>query len=255
MIRPAAFCGVVGVKPTYGRIPTDGVLYYSPSVDHIGFFTQDAAGARIVASVLLDDWRDHVGAAPRITLGVPDGPYLKQAEPAALAAFEASLSALERAGIVVRRMSALSDIEVITEHHRALATAEFREQHIERFARWGSLVRAASASLFDAGALVTPEQRAAGLASRGNVRATLEALMDMHGLDAWACPAAPGPAPVGLRSTGDPAMNLPWTHAGMPALTLPAGLVDSMPIGLQLVARAGRDEELLALAEVLEPLL
>lgn len=255
VIRPAAFCGVAGVKPTYGRIPTDGVLYYSPSVDHVGFFTQDAAGAGLVASVLLDDWRADVEAPATITLGVPDGPYLDQAEPAAREAFEASLRSLEGAGIVVRRVPALGDIEAVTEHHRALATAEFREQHLGRFARWGSLVRGGSASLFDAGALVTAAQRAEGLASRGNVRARLETLMEAHGLDAWACPAATGPAPLGLRSTGDPAMNLPWTHAGMPALTLPAGRVDSMPVGLQLVAPAGHDEELLALAEVLEPLL
>lgn len=255
VIRPAAFCGVVGVKPTYGRVPTDGVLYYSPSVDHVGFFTQDAAGARLVASVLLDDWRAGVEAPREITLGVPDGPYLDQAEPAARAAFEASLRALEEAGVAVRRVPALGDIEAITEHHRALATAEFREQHLERFARWGALVRGGSASLFDSGALITAAQRAEGAVNRGRVRAGLEALMDTHGLDAWACPAAPGPAPLGLRSTGDPAMNLPWTHTGMPALTVPAGLVDSMPVGLQLATRAGRDEELLALAEVLEPLL
>jgi len=255
VIRPAAFCGVVGVKPTYGRVPTDGVLYYSPSVDHVGFFTQDAAGARLLASVLLDGWRAGVEAPRTITIGVPDGPYLDQAEPAARESFESSLRALEEAGVAVRRVPALSDIDAITEHHRALATAEFREQHLERFARWGAIVRGGSASLFDSGALITTAQRAEGAASRGRVRAALEALMDEHGLDAWACPAAPGPAPLGLRSTGDPAMNLPWTHSGMPALTVPAGLVDSMPVGLQLAARSGHDEDLLALAEVLEPLL
>lgn len=254
-IRPAAFCGIVGVKPTYGRIPTDGVLYYSPAVDHVGFFTQDAAGARLVASVLLDGWRAGVDVPRTITLGVPDGAYLDQAEPAAREAFEASLRRLEGAGVTVRRVPALDDIEAITERHRAIATAEFREQHAARFARWGSLVRGASAALFDSGALITETQRAEGAASQGRVRAALEALMDTHGLDAWACPAATGPAPLGLRSTGDPAMNLPWTHSGMPALTLPAGRVDSMPVGLQLAGRAGRDEELLAMAEVLEPLL
>lgn len=254
-IRPAAFCGIVGVKPTYGRIPTDGVLYYSPSVDHVGFFTQDAAGARLVASVLLNGWRAGIEAPATITLGVPDGAYIDQTEPASREAFEASLRTLEGAGVTLRRVPALDNIEAITEHHRAIATAEFREQHTERFARWGALVRGASASLFDSGALITAAQRAEGAESQGRIRATLEALMDAHGLDAWACPAATGPAPLGLRSTGDPAMNLPWTHSGMPALTLPAGRVDSMPVGLQLAGRAGRDEELLAVAEVLEPLL
>ncbi len=255
VIRPAAFCGVLGFKPSYGRIPTDGVLYYSPSVDHVGFFTQDAAGARLVASVLLDEWRGDLVAPGAITLGVPDGPYLDQAEPAAREAFEASLRTLVSAGVTVRRVPALADIEAVTERHRALATAEFHDQHLERFARWGSLVRGASSALFDAGAAVTPSQRAEGATSRGALRATLEGLMNQHSLDAWACPAATGPAPLGLRSTGDPAMNLPWTHAGMPALTLPAGRVDSMPVGLQLAGRFGGDEGLLAMAEVLEPLL
>jgi len=257
VIRPAAFCGVVGMKPTYGRIPTDGVLYYSPSVDHLGFFTQDAAGACIVASVLLDGWTAPPAppAPPSITLGVPDGPYLAQAEAAALDAFEATLDALTANGVTVRRVPALPEIAAVNERHRWLATAEFREQHLGRFARWGSLVRGASASLFDEGVRITAAQRSEGSASRAAVRAHLEALMDGHGLDAWACPAATGPAPLGLRSTGDPAMNLPWTHAGMPALTLPAGRVDGMPVGLQLVARWGRDEALLAVAEALEPLL
>jgi Asp-tRNA(Asn)/Glu-tRNA(Gln) amidotransferase A subunit family amidase len=71
--------------------------------------------------------------------------------------------------------------------------------------------------------------------------------MTAHGVDLWATPAAPGPAPRGLGATGDPAMNLPWTHAGLPAATLPAGTVpDGRPLGLQLVARFGMDEELIA---------
>ncbi len=255
VIRPAAFCGVVGFKPTYGRVPTDGVLYYSPSVDHIGFFTQDAAGAHIVGSVLIDGWRAGVSIAPAVTLGVPEGPYLAQAEPRAREAFEASLRALEASGIAVRRVPALRDIDAVNRRHRALSTAEFREQHLERFARWGSLVRGASASLFDDGASVTAAERAEGLTGREALRRELEALMDGHGIDAWVAPAATGPAPIGLRSTGDPAMNLPWTHAGMPAVTLPAGRVDSMPVGMQVVGRFGQDEELLALAEALEPLL
>jgi Asp-tRNA(Asn)/Glu-tRNA(Gln) amidotransferase A subunit family amidase len=255
VIRPAAFCGVVGYKPTYGRIPRDGVLYYSPSVDHVGAFTQDAAGMRLVAAVLLDGWRAGIEAPGTITLGVPDGPYLDQTEPAARASFEESLRDLEAGGVTVRRIAAFADIEAINERHRNLATVEFREQHLERFARWGSLVRAASSALFDAGALVTPAQRAEGVAGREALRTALETLMDTHGLDAWVCPPATGPAPLGLRSTGDPTMNLPWTHAGMPALTLPAGRVDSMPLGVQVVARFGRDEELLAMGEVIEPLL
>ena len=72
--------------------------------------------------------------------------------------------------------------------------------------------------------------------------------MARAGIDLWVCPPAPGPAPEGLDSTGDPAMNLPWTHAGLPAITLPAGRVAGLPVGLQGVARATADERLLAWA-------
>jgi Asp-tRNA(Asn)/Glu-tRNA(Gln) amidotransferase A subunit family amidase len=87
------------------------------------------------------------------------------------------------------------------------------------------------------------------------LRERFHRLMDERGIDAWAMPSATGPAPVGLRSTGDPAMNLPWTHSGLPAMTLPASFVDGAPVGLQLASRAGTDEMLLAWAALIEGLL
>lgn len=255
VIRPAAFCGIVGFKPSYGRIPTDGVLYYSPSVDHVGCFTQDVDGLHLAASVLLDDWRPAppLGRAP--VVGVPVGPYLDQVEPAAFAAFAETLVALTRVGVEVRRLPVLDDIAAINDRHRWLATAEFGEQHAARFERYGSLYRAASAALFDAAREVTPERHAEGLAGREALRARLDAAAVTEGIDAWAMPAATGPAPVGLRSTGDPAMNLPWTHAGLPAITIPAGAMEGMPLGLQLAGRFGGDEALIEVAAHLEALL
>jgi Asp-tRNA(Asn)/Glu-tRNA(Gln) amidotransferase A subunit family amidase len=76
--------------------------------------------------------------------------------------------------------------------------------------------------------------------------------MNANGIDAWISPAAPGPAPTGLQATGVPIMNLPWTHAGMPAVSLPGGSVDGLPIGLQVAARFGDDERLLRWATALE---
>jgi Asp-tRNA(Asn)/Glu-tRNA(Gln) amidotransferase A subunit family amidase len=81
------------------------------------------------------------------------------------------------------------------------------------------------------------------------LRHEIQALMDAAGIDLWVCPPAPGPAPAGIHATGDPNLNLPWTHTGQPALTLPAGQADNgLPLGLQLVARSNADEELLAWA-------
>jgi len=93
-------------------------------------------------------------------------------------------------------------------------------------------------------------------ASPAKLRAGLEMLMAQAGIDLWVCPSAPGPAPEGITSTGSPLMNLPWTHAGMPAISLPAGYAaNSLPLGLQCVGAFMTDEYLLKwtalLAEIL----
>ena len=70
--------------------------------------------------------------------------------------------------------------------------------------------------------------------------------MAQSGIDIWVCPSAPGPAPSGISSTGSPLMNLPWTHAGMPAISLPAGHASNgLPLGLQCVGAYMADESLL----------
>jgi Asp-tRNA(Asn)/Glu-tRNA(Gln) amidotransferase A subunit family amidase len=103
---------------------------------------------------------------------------------------------------------------------------------------------------------VTAEQCEAGRRSRLQLRERLHELMERNDIDAWVSPSAPGPAPAGLGSTGEPAMNLPWTHAGLPTVTLPAGAAESgLPLGVQLSARFMADERLLAWAETLQPVL
>ncbi len=255
VLRPAAYVGVVGYKGSYDRVPTDGAVAYSRSVDHVGWFTHDVAGARLVASVMYEDWRDVEAPNAPPVVGVPVGPYLEQLQPAALASFEATIAALEARGLTVRRVRFLEDIAGINARHRAIATAEFGDTHAERFLRWGSMFRAASAALFDAAQHVTPEARAEAFESRLELRTRIDAASERHGIDVWASMPALGPAPLGLTSTGDPVMCVPWTHAGVPDITIPAGTVDGLPVGLQLAGRFGRDEEFLDAAERIEALL
>ena len=87
-------------------------------------------------------------------------------------------------------------------------------------------------------------------------RQSISTLMDLHGIDLWIAPSAPGPAPKGLESTGDPVMNLPWTQAGLPVLGLPTGKASNgLPLGTQLIADFNQDEELLSWGAEIEQVL
>ena len=86
--RPASFCGIVGFKPSFGRISTAGIIPFSRSADHIGFFTQDLEGSQIIASILCENWNDDLPEINRKpVLGIPKGKYLQQASPEILSAF------------------------------------------------------------------------------------------------------------------------------------------------------------------------
>lgn len=254
VIRPAAFCGVVGYKPSYGRIPAGGVIPYSPSVDHVGLFAQDVAGIRLAASVLCDFWRPDSARAGgnRPALALPDGPYVPQATADGLAALERQIAVLEGAGYTVKRVPAFADIAAITERHRRLAVAELAQVHREWFAGYAALYRPRTVGLIRDGQTVGADELAAALAGRLALRAELDALLRDAGADLWLAPPARGVAPEGLGATGDPVVNSPWTHAGVPALTIPAGHnAQGLPFGAQLIAPYGADEALLAWAEPL----
>ncbi|MEM4782393.1 MAG: amidase [Halalkalicoccus sp.] len=244
VIRPASFCGVVGLKPTYGRIPIEGVLPVAPSVDHVGFFTQDVAGAELAASVLYEHWRPESVEEP--TLGVPEGPYLEQADEDALVAFREQVDRLENAGYAVRRVDLLGNIDAINGRHRRLVAAETALSHSERFADHGDRYAEATADLIREGHAVGVGELCDARAGRGTLREAVEGAMDAEGIDVWLCPGAPGPAPTGIDDTGDPVMNLPWTHCGLPAMALPVGELGGLPLGLQCVVRYGEDERLIA---------
>lgn len=253
VIRPGAYCGVAAFKPSYGRVPVEGVIAYSPSVDTIGWFARDADGLIEVARVLLDGWRAPVPAtasAPR--LAVPEGPYLDHVDADALEVFARTLETLAATGVEVYRVPALADIEGVRQRHSWVTAFEFAAQHDAWYGAYGALYRPRSSLLVEEGRAVTAAQHATGLASAAALREELSTILRTQNLHAWVSPAAPGVAPLGLGSTGDPVMNAPWTHAGVPVVTLPAGDIEGLPLGLQLAGRYGEDEALLVLARDLE---
>lgn len=249
VIRPAAFCGIIGFKPSYGRIATDGLIFCAETLDTIGYFTQDLAGIQRVAPLLCDNWRPAGLPEQKPVIGIPEGPYLTQATNEALAVFEQQVALLENAGYTLRRIPVFQDIEAINHRHQRLVCAEMARAHAKWFGQYEILYRPRTAWAIREGQAIRYPEYDFYCASPRALRTELETLMDATEIDLWVCPAATGAAPQGIDSTGDASLNLPWTHAGLPVITLPAGnALDGLPLGLQCAGRFWRDEYLLASA-------
>jgi len=204
--------------------------------------------------VLCRDWQAEFVRGVMPTLGVPVGPYLEQAEPGALAAFEKQVQRLVEKGCAIKRVSVLADIGDLNHLHRQMVFAEFAREHAAIYARHAALYRPRTAEIIEIGKTVGEEELAAARASGPRLRKEIEALMAAEGIDLWVCPGACGPAPAGIHATGDPNMSLPWTHAGMPAVNLPAGYSENrLPLSLQFIAPFNADEALLSWAQALSP--
>lgn len=249
IIRPAAFCGVVGFKPSYNRISTSGLIHFSPAADHVGYFTQDLEGMILVASILCHDWHElKVNRLP--VLGIPEGRYLAQAGEEALKAFESQVFVLEEAGYEIKRVNMLDDIDDAGKWHHRLVAAEMASEHRELYPAYGHLYRSVTAGLIEEGLKVSASDLAKARNKQKELREKIEETIRQAGFDLLITPAALGPAPEGLGATGDPAMNMPWTNTGLPALSIPAGQsACGLPLGLQLVSFFMGDELLLTWAK------
>ena len=252
IVRPAAFCGVVGFKPTYDRISREGVIPLSPSLDHIGFFTSDIETAKHAASVLIGDW-ELATTDRKPTLGIPDGPYLASASDYALTHFNAICDSLTQAGYELRRVPVMDDFQEIRNRHDLIMSSEAAQVHAVWFIQHQDLYSSKFTELIKRGQSVTSSQLRDAFMARDALRDQMTQTMNDNHIDLWICPPAVGPAPKGLDSTGDPVMCLPWTQIGFPAINLPAGKNDEgLPIGFQVVGPWNSDEALLAWASDLE---
>jgi Asp-tRNA(Asn)/Glu-tRNA(Gln) amidotransferase A subunit family amidase len=256
-IRAAAYCGVIGFKPSFGRIPVDGVVPYSPSVDHIGLIVSDIDLLDPVMTAISVGWRGtRRDLRDGIKLGIPAAPYLDQAAPATRDHFDAVVKTLQAQGVCVKGVPAFGNIRTINEQLDRLTYGEISRVHREWLLRYRELYTPSTIAALALGA-DTSDSELIELRQVGhNLRLELCDLMRTHGIDAWAAPSAPDVAPKGLQWTGDPCMNAAWTYAGLPVLTIPSGENSAqLPYGLQLAGQFQSGEMLIGVASRLATLL
>lgn len=244
VIRPASYCGIVGYKPTYGELARDGVHPVSRTVDHLGFFTQDIDGMEWLANGLglLGEAR---GVEEQIEYRLCAGPYTKQASEQMLGEVYALSEAMKSRGRLVTTEELFPNIEGLNEHHRRIMARDFFHAHVALYGAYGDRYRAKSRELFEEGSSVTVADYEVSLDAREQEIAAFDVL-SRNGIRSivWLSPAATGPAPLGLESTGSPLLNLPWTHVGAPAITVPMAIDEptGLPLGVQICAPRGRDD-------------
>jgi Asp-tRNA(Asn)/Glu-tRNA(Gln) amidotransferase A subunit family amidase len=250
--RPASFCGVVGYKPSYDRTSREGVIPLSPSLDHVGFFTSDVDSLEQVARLICAEWRSST-VPSKARLGVPTGPYLERASLRARNELEAKCQKLSETGFTVKEVPAFLDFEAIETKHHLLVAREAAAVHAKWYNDYPDLYHEKTRELIERGRAVPNDAAESAVNGRIQLRNELSDLMDSAGIDVWLSPAALDGAPEGLDSTGDPVMNLPWTYAGFPTVTLAGSRQDgAMPIGLQVAGSWFDDESLLGWASDIE---
>lgn len=264
VIRPASYCGVVGYKPTFGAMARRGVLVQSPSLDTIGAFARDVMGAALLAEPLF-------GSDPADPAAVPQAPPSLVSLAASAPPVTPTLAFVElprfdeahhdmRAGLAELAESLGPQVWSTTLPRlfndaaaaRGLINDAEMAHHYRGYAArgWDQLSDPIRAAIERGRATSVPDY----LAAR-ELTTVLAAGLDeiLSRADAILAPAAPGPAPEGLASTGDSIFNGLFTMTGHPAITLPL-LQDArgLPMGVQLIGRRGEDGRLLRTARWLE---
>jgi Asp-tRNA(Asn)/Glu-tRNA(Gln) amidotransferase A subunit family amidase len=253
VIRPAAYCGAVGYKPTFGLISRIGMKIMADSLDTIGVLARTVADCALFAGAVsgrdLGDPDANPATTPRI--GICRSPTWDTAAPETQALLVRVTEALARAGASISHRELPQAYNALVDAHPIVMNAESAralgwelEQHPEQISeglreRLGFGLSQTEAALHNAYAVFETTQQAFPDA--------------MDGLDVLVTPSAPGEAPKGLEWTGDPAFNFIWTALHVPCVTVPAGSgPNGLPLGIQIVGRRSEDRAVLAWARWIE---
>ena len=251
IIRPAAYCGVVGFKPTKDLLPFGGITLFSPTLDTLGVLARTVGDCALMASCLADD-----GLVAGTIASRPEPPRLawladfpwSAASAEQQRANEAAIDALRRSGAVVTTVVLADRWRDAHLVHRRIALREGADQLGALQERERPRMSAKLNAALDEGRAIDAAAYAEALAQRTEIIAALSEWLAPF--DVIASPPAAGPAPADLTQTGDPAYCTLWSLCGFPAISVPIGLApNGLPLGLQLAATQRQDDALLRVAQ------
>jgi Asp-tRNA(Asn)/Glu-tRNA(Gln) amidotransferase A subunit family amidase len=259
-IRPAAYCGVVGFKPTHGLISRHGALRLSRTLDHVGVFARSVEDAALMAQCMMgfdeDDPDTRALATPPLLttalappplpprLAFVPSPVWDHAEAETQQAFGELVDAL---GDRIQRLDLPSLFQQAVDWHRVIMETDMAANLAEEYDRGRDQLSAAMRDTLERGRRSLGFDYARAIASIAKLNALLDELFFEY--EAFVTPAAPGPAPAGLTATGSPIFCSIWTLSGLPAVTLPMLQSENgLPMGVQLVGKRGDDARLLRTA-------
>ena len=260
LTRPAAYCGIVAFKPSFGGINRAGVKPLSDSLDTVGTLARDVPDAALFAAAL--SGRSHWPVRPLaevlgrpLRVGLCRTPQWPHALPETQAAVEQAASKIGRtAGMTLRELSLPADFEALVQAQTHIQLAEQAQclayERLQHFERLSPRLQ----GIMNAGVAVTLAQYDQAQAWVARCRAQLADVFE--GVDVLLAPSAPGAAPSGLENTGDPIFCRIWTALHTPTVNIPAGHApNGLPVGLQVVGPVAADALTLTAAHALHQLL
>jgi Asp-tRNA(Asn)/Glu-tRNA(Gln) amidotransferase A subunit family amidase len=246
VLRPAAYCGVVGFKPTHGLVPADGVIPLAWSLDHVGVFARTVDDVALVLGVLTGRGLDPVPVgAPRLALA-PE--LLERATPEVAAHVRMLAERFAAAGAKVAEVRLPAEFGGLAAAGQRVLEAEAAAYHREAFATHEKDYGRGIAEMIRVGLSHSAVDYVVANRARLAFREAVMPLLAAH--DALLSPTAPGTAPEGLAYTGDASLCAPWSSAGVPSVSLPSGVsaASGLPLAVQLVQTAGAEARLLGVA-------
>ncbi len=245
VIRPAAFCGVIGYKASAAQFPLNGALTLSYSMDSLGFFVRSLEDLRLLRNVLLGESPSATQLKPR-KVGLVKTPYWSELDSESQSAIETAGSDLAKSGIEIREVEVDGHEGVnLVDAHQSVMAFEVSRSRAAEYENHRDRLSDQFTQLVEAGRQIGYQAYEQALKQRDYANQRLRS--ELGDYDLFLTASAPGEAPKGLSSTGDPKFSRAWNLIGGPSVTLPAGNGRTrLPLGVQLVGHLNKDDDLIA---------